>query len=97
MDQNQFKIGDAVQAFLRSHDLEERFYEAVLKSDWQDLMGEKVADKTNDISLDKGCLILYLSSAPLRNQLRMKQGAMIEYLNKKIGRGKQPIRKVLIR
>lgn len=97
MDRNQFKIGDAVLAFLRSHKLEERFYEAMLKSDWQELMGEKVAEKTNDIILDKGCLILYLSSAPLRNQLRMKQGAMINYLNKKIGRGEQPIRKVLIR
>ncbi len=97
MDRNQFKIGDAVQAFLRSHNLEERFFEASLKSDWEELMGEKVAEKTNDISLEKGCLILYLSSAPLRNQLRMKQGAMIDYLNKKIGRGKQPIRKVLIR
>ncbi len=97
MDRNQFKLGDALQAFLRSHGLEERFYEAILKSDWREIMGEKVADKTNDISLDKGCLILYLSSAPLRNQLRLKQGAMIEFLNKKIGRGKQPIRKVLIR
>lgn len=97
MDRNQFKLGDALQAFLRSHDLEERFFEAILKSDWADLMGEKVADKTNDLSLDKGCLILYLSSAPLRNQLRLKQGAMIDYLNKKIGRGKRPIRKVLIR
>mgnify|MGYP001292402223 CR=1 FL=1 len=98
MDRNNtFKLGDAIGAFLKGHQLEERFFEAILKADWRDLMGDKVADKTNDISLEKGCLILYMSSAPLRQQLRLKQSRMIEYLNQKIGRGREPIRKVLIR
>jgi hypothetical protein len=97
MEDNTYKLGDAIGAFLKGHHLEERFYEAILKSDWRKLMGDKVADKTNDLHLDKGCLILYLSSAPLRQQLRMKQRKMMEYLNQKIGRGQSPIRQVLIR
>jgi hypothetical protein len=97
MDKNQYKLGDAIGAFLKNQKLEERFFEAILKSDWKLLMGEKVADKTNDISLEKGCLILYLSSAPLRHQLRMKQSKMIAHLNEKVGRGRKPIRQVLIK
>ncbi len=97
MEQNSYKLGDAIGAFLKGHQLEERFFEAILKADWRKIMGDKVADKTNDLSLDKGCLILYLSSAPLRQQLRLKQSKMIAYLNQKIGRGQRPIRQVLIR
>jgi len=97
MDRNSFKLGDAIGAFLKGHHLEERFFEAILKADWRKIMGDKIADKTNDLSLDKGCLILYVSSAPLRQQLRLKQSKMIDYLNQEIGRGKRPVRKVLIR
>lgn len=97
MKDNTYKLGDAIGAFLEGHHLEERFFEAILKADWKELMGEKIAEKTNDLHLDKGCLILYLSSAPLRQQLRLKQSKMIEYLNQKIGRGRRPIRQVLIR
>jgi len=97
MDDNTHKLGDAIGAFLKGHRLEERFYEAILKSDWQDLMGEKVAEKTNDLYLDKGCLIIYLSSAPLRHQLIMKQQKMMDYLNARVGRGSSPIKQVLIR
>lgn len=97
MDRNSFKLGDGIGAFLRGHELEERFYEAILKADWREIMGDKVADKTNDMRLDKGCLILYLSSAPLKQQMRLKQRKMMAYLNEKIGRGQEPIRQVLIR
>jgi len=97
MDRNSFKLGDGIGAFLKGHHLEERFFEAILKSDWRSIMGDKIADKTNDLRLDKGCLILYISSAPLRQQLRMKQSRMIQYLNQKMGRGQKPIRQVLIR
>lgn len=97
MSNNTYKLGDAIGAFLKGHHLEERFFEAILKSDWRELMGDKIADKTNDLSLDKGCLIIYLSSAPLRQQFRMKQSKLISYLNSAIGRGREPIRQVLIR
>lgn len=97
MDRNSFKLGDAIGAFLKGHQLEERFYEAILKADWREIMGDNIADKTNDLSLEKGCLILYLSSAPLRQQMRLKQSKMINYINQKIGRGGRPVRQVLIR
>ncbi len=84
-DSNQLKLGDALRSFLRANGLEEKFVLAEIKAHWQEWVGNKIDNNTNDLHLRKGVLTIYLGSGVLKAALAMRREDMRKHLNKKLG------------
>ncbi len=68
-DHNQQNLGSAIDAFIKSMKLGDKYYETKLKENWEELMGPSIAKHTNDIYLKNGMLFIHLDSAPLKQEL----------------------------
>ncbi len=76
---------DAIDAFLNSFKLKNKFNETYLVAYWEQIMGKSIATRTEKIYINNRTLFLKVSSAPLRQELAMAKSKLISLINKELG------------
>lgn len=81
---NEMSLGDAIQAFLKSNELDEKLLETEIYARWEELAGRAVNNRTNKVKLDKGVLSVYVNSSVLRNELSLSKTELLERINQRL-------------
>lgn len=77
-------LGEIIREVLKQHGLEEKVTETRISQSWEKVMGKPIAAYTNKISLKKRCLIVYLSSSVLRNELTFAKQKIMQMINEEL-------------
>ncbi len=93
---NELKLGDAIQKFLETHKLEEKFLETEVYARWEELAGGSINLKTTKLILRNGELVVFLSSSVLRQELNLRKSGILEKINMRL-RGKGVIKELTFR
>ena len=80
---------------LDSYQLREKFSQAQVQSNWAKIMGKAIAKYTTDVYVKNKVLHLYISSAPLKNELLIMKEKVVERVNEALDR--EVIKDVIIR
>jgi hypothetical protein len=75
----------ALNELLKSYKLESKFNAARIRNDWEKLMGKPISNRTSRIRISNGKITVYLTSAPLKNELNMSKTRILEILRKEYG------------
>lgn len=78
-------LKECIEEFLKSTKIQQKFQETKVTAFWEDIMGKTIASRTAEVFLKNNVLYLRLKSAPLKNELSMAKGKMIDLLNKEMG------------
>lgn len=81
---NEMSLGDAIQAFLKSNELDEKLLETEIYARWEELAGRAVNNRTNKVKLDKGVLSVYVNSSVVRNELSLSKTELLERINQRL-------------
>lgn len=86
MDKNNTTtFSNAFKKFLKSENLEQKWDEKKLIHSWNKIMGKPIASRTSKIRIDDGKMFVYLTSAPLKNELTNNKQKVLEMLEEEIG------------
>ncbi len=78
-------IGIVLQQALREMGLERPILEHRIVEAWPSLMGNMIAQYTRKVEFKNGVLFVYLSSAPLRQELFLARFELVKKLNEYVG------------
>ena len=78
-------VKSAFNDLLKSYKLESRYNAARIRKDWEKLMGKPIAKRTGKIRINNGKMSVYLTSAPLKQELNMSKTKILEILKKEYG------------
>lgn len=82
---NTTSFSNALKQFLKSENLEKTWDEKKLIASWQKIMGKPIASRTSKIRIDQGKMFVYLSSAPLKQELTNNKQKVLEMLEEELG------------
>jgi predicted nucleic acid-binding Zn ribbon protein len=71
-------LGDAITDYFKSSELNDKYLESFLQSEWKSIVGEVVAKHTSAVYLKEDRVILKIESAPLRNELLMNKRLLLQ-------------------
>ena len=74
-------IGDVVSLFLRAQGLETPLNEARAVNAWPEIVGERVAQATQNLRIYNQVLFVEVQSPALRNNLFMQRKQLVEKIN----------------
>ena len=74
-------IGESLQRFLASARWKSRLDEIRIRESWEDIMGKTIARYTTHLTFVNGELIIYTSAAPLKQELKLAQGLLVDNIN----------------
>lgn len=94
-EDNLSSLGEVLKDFIRTNRLEKGFDKIGIREAWHRLMGPAISKYTKEIELKDGVLYVYLTSAPLREELSYGKEKIVNLLNAEIG--KTLVRKVVLR
>lgn len=80
-DQHQKKLDEAIDSFIKSMKLDDKYYQVKLTEEWETLVGKTISKHTTDLHLNKGTLFVYLDSAPLKQELGFHKDRMRSVVN----------------
>jgi predicted nucleic acid-binding Zn ribbon protein len=93
---NDAPIKDVLKWMVQQYSLQPKLREYRIASVWNKLMGQAIANYTRDIQLSKnGVLLLYINSAPLKQELSLAKEKIMQLLNQELG--EEAVKEVLIR
>lgn len=92
---NEQPLGSAIKDFLKAFHLQSKVHEVQIKDLWLKVMGKTISHYTSDIRLKDGKLIVSLTSAPLKQDLKYNKEKIIERLNEELG--ESVVKEVIIR
>ncbi|MCB0514876.1 MAG: DUF721 domain-containing protein [Chitinophagales bacterium] len=95
MKKNEVLLKDALQSFFTQNQLTDKITEAKIRNEWKNIVGEFIANHTQDIKLKDAQLHLTITSAPLKKELAMLSNEIIAKTNTAIGQ--EVITKVILR
>lgn len=78
-------LKEAIDQLLNAYQLRGKFNETYLVAHWEKIMGKAIANRTSKVYVADRKLYLYITSAPLRNELMMAKSKIIELINKEVG------------
>ncbi len=82
---NQFTIKEAIQAFMKKQGNEDKFNEAQIVNEWENIMGKMIAQHTRKIYVKNSKLFVYLDSAPLKQELSYAKSKIKKMMNEAVG------------
>ena len=85
MNNNNQKLGDAINEMLKLYRLDEKIDEHKLIRSWEKAVGPMIARHTTDIYISNKKLVVTIDSAPLRQELLYARGKIIKDLNAMVG------------
>ena len=83
---NTQSFSNALKQFLKSENLQNQWDEKHLIHSWEKIMGKPIASRTTKIRIDNGKMFVYLSSAPLKNELTNNKEKVLEMLEAELGK-----------
>lgn len=93
---NELSLGDAIRAFLKVNDLDEKLLETEMYARWEELAGRAINLKTSKLAFKDGVLTVFLTSSVLRNELSLRKSGLLEHINQRMA-GKVKIRELRFR
>ena len=78
-------LSNAVNEWVDQHQASAKLGEAEVFTRWAELVGEKVAQQTEPIRLEKGRLVVRVRTSTWRHQLLFMRRNLIAAMNSKIG------------
>jgi len=86
---NEMSLGDAIQAFLKANELDEKLLETEIYARWEELAGNAINNRTNKVTLKDGVLSIYVNSSVLRNELSLSKTDLLQRINQRLkGKGR---------
>ena len=82
---NEESLGSITKVLLKEYRLEEKIAEVKINTIWENVMGKEINRLTLRMTLKDKVLIVYLRSAPLREELSMGRTKIKGMLNKEFG------------
>ncbi|RMG59305.1 MAG: DUF721 domain-containing protein [Bacteroidetes bacterium] len=79
-------VGEAIQAFLKKHGLEDDMLIQQIITDWENLMGRPIAQHTESIRFSRGTLLLTISSPVWKHELNLARNKIKTLINERVGR-----------
>ena len=80
-------LDQSIGEFFKKNKLESKFQEAIIQSEWRNIVGDMIANQTTAIYLNGKNLVLKIASAPLRNELLMSKRMLLKNIDDVIGQG----------
>lgn len=85
---NDFKsLGKVLEEVLQRYKLNSKMNEVNLVNSWEQIVGPLIARKTDKIQLKEKTLIVYVNSAPLKQELNFSKDQIIQMIGEKFGKG----------
>ena len=88
-------IGDILEEFFKRPYVARKIAEGKLPEFWREIVGEHVANLTNDVRLERGILHVSVSSSVVRNDLFYRRDQLAQLINQRAGM--QLVNAVIIR
>ena len=83
---NELTMKAAIEQLLDAYKLSDQFLAEKIKSNWPELVGKVIANRTDEISIRQQKLYLKVSSASLRQELIMMKTNLIDNINEYAGK-----------
>ncbi len=83
---NEQPLKEVLARLVKTYQLEGKLNEVEIIRSWKSLMGPTISNKTEKIFIQKKCLYLKISSAPLKQELFFAREKIKNRLNEKIGK-----------
>ncbi len=81
MSCTEMSIGEAIQAVLKKHGLQEAFDQATVINLWKQVVGENINQHTTNLHFNKGVLYVKINNAGLRHELSFARDKLRQQLN----------------
>ena len=78
-------IGDILEEFFKRPYVARKVAEGKLPEFWRDIVGEHVANLTNEVRLERGILFVSVSSSVVRNDLFYRRDQLAQLINQRAG------------
>ncbi len=92
---NERGIGQVIKELFKTYHIQSRVHDVQIKDMWEQVMGTTIMHYTSDIKLRDGILTLYLTSAPLKQDLTYMKDNIKSRLNEEFG--EKVVKEILIR
>ncbi len=92
---NEESLGSIIKQMLRQFRMEEKIMEVRIHAVWEKTMGNDINRLTDRIVFKEKVLVVYLRSAPLREELSMAKTKIADMINKELE--SQVIKEILFR
>lgn len=83
---NEAPLKDVLDRWLKAYGLEDKMKEMEVINAWPELMGVAVANRTKEISIKNGKLVLKLDSSVMRDELLHGKSIIIQRVNEFAGK-----------
>lgn len=77
-------IKQIIENLFKDKRLESKYIETKIPLIWQNAVGKYIADRTTKIYVKQGTLFVYLSSAPLKQEMMHNKEKVITLVNQKL-------------
>ncbi len=81
---NELSMKDMISKFVDQNKLKPKLLEAQLIENWTKIVGEMIAKNTERIQVNRGQLIIHISSPAMRNELHYQRKTIAELVNKEL-------------
>lgn len=88
-------LGELITKLLETYNLTEKRSEVRLTQNWSDVVGTMISSHTSNIKVVKNQLIITVTSAPLKNELKYLKETLIHKVNEYLGN--EQIKEIIIR
>lgn len=94
-NRNEASIKDIIDGFISDQKLTPKLLESKIITDWKLIVGDMIFNHTDKMYVKEGVLYLYISAAPLKQELNFQKTKISELVNAHLGQ--QFIEQVVIR
>lgn len=92
---NEESLGDVIKRLISSRNWQAKIRQESVVGYWAEIMGTRIAQKTEKIYLRKNTLVIVFSSASLKNEMLYLKDKIMNRLNEELG--EEVIKEVIIR
>ena len=82
---NLIKLGDAINQLFKQEKLDVRISQFTVKSSWKEIVGEMVANNTDNISFNERTIFVSLRSSALKHELSFRKEEIVNSINRFCG------------
>jgi predicted nucleic acid-binding Zn ribbon protein len=82
---NLIKLGDAIDQLFKQEKLDIKMSQFMIKKNWKDIVGEMVANNTDDVSFNTKTVFVMLNSAALKHEVSFRKEEIVNSINKFCG------------
>lgn len=88
-------LKDALKDFLDNYPHSKRLKRGMILSLWEETVGERIADETENIHFEHGNLVIHVKNPAWRQEIHMKRFSIAKKLNDKVD--EQIIKEIVVR